>query len=577
LSSVVTIVESECCCPNCVQGTHPNEQPNGLGSSSFFDTASSQGMGSLFSGYVWDKTTITYAFPDSSSDYKAGYMFNEPFEGFNALNAVQKSAFLDIIEHVQSFTNLTFVEGAHDTAMIRIAESSVPSVAWAYYPGRGRESGDIWLSSGYEKVDDPYVGSYAYVAMMHEVGHALGLKHTFGTENGYAPVADAFDSMNHTLMSYSSHVNSSINFYGNEKGGYAQSFMGLDIISLQTLYGANTNYNGGNTTYSWNPNTGEMSINGVGQGAPIENRIFSTLWDGGGYDIYDLSNYSTDMRISLVAGDGSIFNTAQLAKLNSYEQYSKGEAAVYANYNITNAMQVGDYLGSLIDEARGGRGNDILIGNQLSNVLHGNDGNDVLYGNQGNDILVGGYGNDTINGGEGFDIAIFQNTAQNSTLDIRDDGTIVILYDQTYNQYDTFTDVERVLFSDRKLAFDVDGNAGQAYRLYQAAFDRTPDEQGLGFWIAAIDGGMQLEDVSEKFVQSAEFMALTGQNATSDVFVNAMYQNVLQRDADLGGLEYWKQQMDSGMDRADILLHFSESAENITITSHAVGSGIWFV
>ena len=70
--------------------------------------------------------------------------------------------------------------------------------------------------------------------------------------------------------------------------------MMYDIAALQPIYGANFSTNTGNSVYTWNPSTGEMSINGVGQGAPAwrANRVFLTIWDGGGNDTYDLSNYS---------------------------------------------------------------------------------------------------------------------------------------------------------------------------------------------------------------------------------------------------------------------------------------------
>jgi serralysin len=70
----------------------------------------------------------------------------------------------------------------------------------------------------------------------------------------------------------------------NETWGYAQSLMMYDIAALQHLYGADYTTNAGNTVYRWNPSTGQESINGIGQGAPGGNRIFMTIWDGGGSD-----------------------------------------------------------------------------------------------------------------------------------------------------------------------------------------------------------------------------------------------------------------------------------------------------
>ena len=68
------------------------------------------------------------------------------------------------------------------------------------------------------------------------------------------------------------------------------------------MYGANYNTNSGNTVYKWSPTTGQMSINGVGQGAPAGNKIFMTIWDGGGNDTYDFSNYTTNLSVDLQPG-----------------------------------------------------------------------------------------------------------------------------------------------------------------------------------------------------------------------------------------------------------------------------------
>ena len=77
--------------------------------------------------------------------------------------------------------------------------------------------------------------------------------------------------------------------------GYPQTLMMYDIPALQKMYGANYTTNSGDTVYTWNPLNGRNSINGVGQGLPGGNRIFMTIWDGGGHDTYDFSNYTTNL------------------------------------------------------------------------------------------------------------------------------------------------------------------------------------------------------------------------------------------------------------------------------------------
>jgi hypothetical protein len=134
--------------------------------------------------------------------------------------------------------------------------------------------------------------------------------------------------------------------------------------------------------------------------------------------------------------------------------------------------------------------------------------------------------------------------------------------------------IERVQFSDGALAFDLDGVGGQAYRLYQAAFNRVPDDAGLGFWIAAMDRGMRLIDVAGQFVVSNEFTDRYGK-LDSGAFLTTVYQNVLHRAPDGAGLDFWLNAMNSGASRAEVLAQFSESPENqaqvIAAIEHGVG------
>ena len=95
------------------------------------------------------------------------------------------------------------------------------------------------------------------------------------------------------------------------------------------FYGANYNTNSTDTVYKWNPATGQETINGVAQAAPGGNTIFMTIWDGGGNDTYDFSNYTTNVTVNLKPGGWTTLSTAQLAALG------EGHTAVG---NIANAL-----------------------------------------------------------------------------------------------------------------------------------------------------------------------------------------------------------------------------------------------
>ncbi|MES2325350.1 MAG: DUF4214 domain-containing protein [Pseudomonadota bacterium] len=142
----------------------------------------------------------------------------------------------------------------------------------------------------------------------------------------------------------------------------------------------------------------------------------------------------------------------------------------------------------------------------------------------------------------------------------------------------TLANVERVLFaSGDGLALDIDGVGGAAYRLYRAAFDRTPDKAGVSFWIKALDQGISLHDVAQEFINSNEFKALYGVGSTNAEFVTRLYSNILDRAPDAGGFDYWLTALNNGYARADVLANFSESAENADAVAALIGTGFAYV
>lgn len=135
---------------------------------------------------------------------------------------------------------------------------------------------------------------------------------------------------------------------------------------------------------------------------------------------------------------------------------------------------------------------------------------------------------------------------------------------------------EKVMFtqSNEVVALSLDGDLGQAFRLYTAAFDRAPDQKGLGFWLHAAEHGMSLPEMARGFISSSEFAGLYGARPDDSAFVAALYQNVLHRAGDASGVLYWKDALAKGADRADILAAFSESAENQQQAIELIGNGI---
>jgi Ca2+-binding RTX toxin-like protein len=214
-----------------------------------------------------------------------------------------------------------------------------------------------------------------------------------------------------------------------------------------------------------------------------------------------------------------------------------------------------------------------LTGTEGANMLVGGTGPDTISGQGGNDLLVGLAGNDVLDGAAGIDTAVYAGSRASYSVTQTVSGLSV----SGPEGVDALSSVERLHFSDTMLAFDVDGNAGQIYRLYQAAFNRTPDPAGLGGWIQGRDHGLTLEQVANGFIGSAEFQSLYGANPSNAQLITLLYNNVLHRAPDQGGFDYWVSQLAAGtMSRAQALTGFSESAENKVALWPVVQNGIAF-
>jgi hypothetical protein len=125
--------------------------------------------------------------------------------------------------------------------------------------------------------------------------------------------------------------------------------------------------------------------------------------------------------------------------------------------------------------------------------------------------------------------------------------------------------------------WDINEASASVARLYYAALDRTPDAGGAINWTTAIEGGASLADVADAFVFSPEFQGKYA-SLSNEQFVEHLYLNVLDRPADPAGLESWTNSLNTGqMDRADVVLGFSEAPEHQIKTVGLVDNGILFV
>jgi hypothetical protein len=185
------------------------------------------------------------------------------------------------------------------------------------------------------------------------------------------------------------------------------------------------------------------------------------------------------------------------------------------------------------------------LGYTLKTTLSSGDGRHVIPG-----------AGTKVSGTATTDTAYFAGKATNYSMSTAWDGTITVSSKIDGAVTTGMNSIERIKFSDTAKAYDADIGAGQVYRLYQAAFNRKPDLEGLGYWIKAIDAGYTITQIAESFVIQPQLTKLNNAD-----FIESLYQNALHRPSD-DGKSYWVGRLEDGMSRAAVLASFSDSAEN---------------
>lgn len=230
--------------------------------------------------------------------------------------------------------------------------------------------------------------------------------------------------------------------------------------------------------------------------------------------------------------------------------------------------------GTAVETVFAGDGDDIITGAGAGERLFGGRGEDSIFGGAGDDLLIGHRGEDFIDGGSGIDTA----RIDAPFADARFFGTAVsasVITDSS--GLDRLSDVERLRFTDGMLALiDPRTADDEVVRLYQAAFRRQPDIDGFDFWSERIDNGTALTAVAAQFIDSAEFEAIYGTGLSDAEFVDQLYINALGRPGDPGGVAFWTGLLeDDRRERAEVLVSFSESPENVANMAGLMTEGLF--
>lgn len=508
--------------------------------------------GTKWGGARGTAATVSYSFPYSGSTnptWISSYSDdNEPaYAGSYTFSATHQAAAQAALQQWANVANLTFTsvsETSTNVGDIRFAFTATSALSsswgWAYFPSSGLpQGGDIWINPEYI-YDDWGSGSYNFASLLHEIGHALGFKHSFG-EAPILPTSQ--DSSQYTVMSYTEHPHSLYREVTDQGGGYYSwtyydvqptTPMLYDIAAIQYLYGANTSSRTGDDTYSFDPAT----------------PFFMTIWDAGGTDTLTVSNFSAGCNLDLRAGAFS------KVSIPSDPLPAGATSSTTATYDGTDNLAIA--YGVTIENAIGGSGNDSLRGNEANNRL------------------TGGRGNDSLNGDSGTDTAVFGGNRSSFTVTATSTGFTV---SSSSEGTDTITAVERLDFTDTNLAFDLDGAAGSAARIIGAAFGAQyliPEIVGVG--ISVFDGGMTEQQVAELALGTDFFTLLAGSRANSAV-VTQLYRSVVGVAPDTSTLNYFVGLLNGGMSQAELLVLAANTdltAQQINLTG-LVQTGISYV
>lgn len=516
--------------------------------------------------------------PDWNYLTRSGNVIYYSFEGRNhndgslgsavSFNAAQQTATRQILSYVSTVTGIRFQEvSGSQTADLRFAAGNIldPQIAglciWGYSYQNSMDGqlisyeakADVYLDTyGQDpSMVNPTPGTEGYQILLHEIGHALGLKHPFE-----APItlSATLDNSNNTVMSYT--------WSGDNK----TTFQSLDLSALQWIYGGD----GLKGSYGLNSTNGpSLTARATDLTPPTIMLQASTLSLGVAQTAlitFTLSEDVQDFTLSDITVTGGT--------LSDFSGSGKSYSVLLtpkANSNTDAVVRVGS--GTFSDAAGNWNADGADSNNALS--FRVNTVRNSETGSSGSDSFLGGNGKQ-IDGGAGIDIVVYDSLLPQITRNIDDSFTVGT---------DLLRNIERLHGLDRYVALDIGSatSAGGIFRLYQATFARQPDLDGLGYWIAQADKGQSAVEMAERFTWSQEFQQLyrvstndqylTGSNL--DSLISSMYRNVLGREADAGGLAYYVSVIQNQTKTVGrVLAEISDSNENYIATIGQIQNGI---
>ncbi len=503
---------------------------------------------------VWTDTTVTFSFPSGSAFFLngTGYGNGEVSAGWAPMSEAQKAAVRKALDAWSAVSALTFVEVADGQTVgdLRFAFSSAvkdPVDGVGYQPASGNPvGGDVWI--GMEHAQESFrsgnvpflstnqseafdsVGAGNYYVLLHEIGHALGLSHSFaesGKTRGTAALPQSEDHYGNTVMSYTA----SSALYG----GTPTTPMPYDILAIQHLYGRDFFHNGGNDTYTFD----------------VDKVYFETLWDTDGVDTIVLTNLKN---VDVFSNRGSLVDLRPGA--SSAIGFASQAATTYAQV-MNNSLTEYLYRGSGVVA--------VAYGVTIENVV-GTDLNERITGNAANNRFTSGNGSDVLDGGDGRDTSVYSRPLADYTLTKTSTGfTVTNKFLSTLSRFENFfadslTNMERLEFTDTKVALDLNGNAGSAAKILGAVFGKASlsSREYVGTALSLLDSGMSYRNLMDTALN-----VKLGAAADSTALVNLLFQNIVGAAPSAADLATYTGLLNSGaLARADLAVSAADHALN---------------
>ncbi len=404
----------------------------------------------LNSGFKWDMNTILYSFPEQIPfsyyylDLSEYFSKNSLESTWEPLNDIEKNWVREIFNNISKLVNLSFEEVNDQNGQIRFNKVYFDISdygGFSFYPNCYlEEGGDVFLNSNYFN-DQNYYDKWKKSIILHEIGHALGLKHPF---EGSSTLPQNEDNSLYSVMSYTDYRHLVVYFDKNNisisyfSDAYPISFQLYDVLTLQALYGHNLSYASGDDIY----NLSDL----------FDKHVYMTLWDSGGIDTLDVSNTTYPSYINLTDGSFSSVSYHSLETqrdeivdyLNSIDYSTDWIYDFFNDSYLQENLYTGENnlaiaYGTVIENVKTGAGDDIIWDNQASNYIYTGEGNDKIY--------LGSGGNDFVDGGSGYDVIILNGNSSDYNLEQDNDYTVLT----NGLEEISFVNVEEIQFTDTNI------------------------------------------------------------------------------------------------------------------------------